>query len=83
MPEVLDSNAEDIAALDRLNRSEQSAAERERLRDAVIEAAKKWTAQTAEEYNTSNNPDLNELFEYERPLFAAVLALIDFEAKRQ
>ena len=69
MEEVLDSNAEDIAALDRLNRSEQIAAERERLRDAVIEAAKKWLMEAP--------------FMSDTALADRIQALLDFEAKQK
>jgi hypothetical protein len=52
-------------------------AEHQRLKSAVVEAARIWYRETKADLIT--NPDLNELLDYERPLFEAVRVLVEVE----
>jgi hypothetical protein len=46
---------------------------------AVVEAARIWYRETKADLIASDNPDLNELLDYERPLFEAVRVLVEVE----
>jgi hypothetical protein len=54
-------------------------AEHQRLKSAVVEAARIWYRETKADLITGDNPDLNELLDYERPLFEAVRVLVEVE----
>lgn len=53
------------------------------LEREVVDSAKQWATAMRAEFNTGDrNSELNELFEYEQPLYAAVNKLMELEARQ-